>query len=68
LKWDGENMHFTNISQEEELKIMTTDDFKVIDGHPTFNNKYKTFNALESANSYIKHKYREGWSLPDMPA
>ncbi len=67
LQWDGENMKFTNISDSEELKIMLSDEFKVIDGHPTFNNKYITLNALESAKEYIKHNYREGWSLPAMP-
>jgi hypothetical protein len=44
-----------------------SDDFKVVDGHPTFDKKYETFNALESANVYIKHNYREGWNLPAMP-
>jgi predicted dehydrogenase len=68
LKWDGGNMQFTNISSDEELKIMTTDDFKVVDGHPTFNKKFETFNALERAGEYIRHKYRDGWSLPEMPS
>ena len=67
LSWDGENMRFTNISPGEELKIMVSDDFKVVDGHPTFDKKYQTFNALKSAEQYIKHTYREGWSLPPMP-
>jgi hypothetical protein len=67
LKWDGENMKFTNISPSEELKITLSDDFKIVDGHPTFDKKYDTSNAVESANKYIKHIYREGWSLPDMP-
>ncbi|MBI5010825.1 MAG: gfo/Idh/MocA family oxidoreductase, partial [Bacteroidia bacterium] len=67
VSWDGENMRFTNISQKEELKIMVSDDFKVVDGHPTFDKKHQTFNASESAQQYIKHTYREGWSLPSMP-
>ena len=67
LKWDGENMKFTNISASEELKILVSADFNVIDGHPTFDNKYETLNALASANEYIKHTYRQGWGLPDMP-
>jgi len=68
LDWDGNNMRFNNLSPDEELKIMTSDDFKVVDGHPTFDKKFKTFNALESAEGYIKKKYRQGWTLPDMPA
>lgn len=67
LKWDGENMRFTNISPTEELKIMITDEFKVTDGNPTFNKKSDTVNALASANEYIKHTYRDGWNLPAMP-
>jgi predicted dehydrogenase len=67
LEWDGPNMKFTNISATEELKIMKSDEFKVVDGHPTFNKAYDTFNAMSSAGEYIKHTYREGWSLPEMP-
>lgn len=68
LQWNAEKMQITNISPSEELKIITSDDFKVIDGHPHFNTKYETFNALEAANGYIKHEYRDGWKLPEMPA
>jgi hypothetical protein len=67
LKWDAENMKFTNISGTEELKIVTADEFKVIDGHPNFNTQYAKFNALESAGEYIRHTYRDGWNLPAMP-
>ena len=67
LQWDGENMRFTNIPENEELKLLLSDDFHVHDGHPTFDKKYKTVNALASAKEYIKHNYREGWTLPDMP-
>jgi predicted dehydrogenase len=68
LKWDGENMRFTNISASEELKIVTSDAFQVIDGHPHFNTQYAKFNALEAAGEYIKHNYRKGWDLPEMPS
>jgi len=67
LKWDAENMRFTNISPTEELNIVTSNEFKVIDGHPHFNTQYAKFNALDAANGYIKHTYRDGWSLPAMP-
>ncbi len=67
LAWDGVNMKFTNISTTEELKVMSFDDYKVTDGHPTFNKKFTTSNALATSNEYIKHTYREGWSLPNMP-
>lgn len=67
LRWDGVNMKFTNISPDEELKIVAKNDFKILDGHPHSEVKHDTFNALQAANEYIKHTYREGWSLPAMP-
>ena len=67
LKWDAEKMQFTNISPNEELKIVTQDEFKVIDGYPHFNKKYAKFNALDAARGYLCHAYREGWNLPGMP-
>jgi hypothetical protein len=67
LKWDAENMRFTNISDTEELRIVTSDEFKVIDGHPHFDTKYARFNAVEAASEYVKHTYRDGWDLPPMP-
>lgn len=68
LVWDAERMCFSNISSSDVLRIVTSDDFKVIDGHPYFDTKYAELNALEAATEYIKHTYREGWSLPEMPA
>lgn len=67
LKWDAENMRFTNISPDETFKVVTSDDFKVVDGHPHFKTKHVTLNALEAASEYIKHTYRDGWQLPKMP-
>ena len=68
LKWDGENMKFTNISPDETLRIMIEDGFSVKDGHPTFNKTYtEPINALQFANEMIKHNYRAGWTLPNMP-
>jgi len=67
LKWDTKNMQFTNVSANEKLKVVSVDEFKVVDGHPHFNTQYKTFNALEAISNYIKHPYRDGWKLPKMP-
>ncbi|MCK5730513.1 MAG: Gfo/Idh/MocA family oxidoreductase [Draconibacterium sp.] len=67
LKWDAKKMEFTNISPNEKLKVVTVDEFKVIDGHPHFNTQYADFNALETANEYINHSYSNGWKLPAMP-
>ncbi len=68
LEWDGPNMKFTNIKPNETLKMMVEDGFSIKDGHPTFNKVWTDpFNALEFANGMIKHNYREGWKLVDMP-
>ncbi len=64
LKWNAKNMQFTNISPDDVLKVVTSDEFKVIDGHPNFNTQHAKFNALEAANGFIKHTYRDGWNLP----
>ena len=68
LEWDGENMKFTNIGANEEIRTVIKDGFKIHDGHPTFD---KTWTDPMSANAFaeelVKHTYRDGWSLPEMP-
>jgi hypothetical protein len=68
LLWDGEKMEFTNISDTDTLKILSVNDFNVVDGDPRFDRKYEEFNARQIAGEWIKHTYRNGWSLPEMPA
>lgn len=67
LQWDGENMRFTNISPNDKIKIVTVDDFKVIDGDPRFDRRYADFSAADMASEWIRHTYENGFSLPDMP-
>ena len=68
LLWDGENMRFTNIADNEELRILIKDDFKIVDGDPKFNKIWTDpVNAKQFAEGLIKHNYREGWKLVDMP-
>lgn len=69
LEWDGENMEFTNITDDEELRIVIRDGFRIDDGQPTFERDMSDpINAREFAESLIQTEYREGWTLPDMPA
>ncbi len=69
LEWDGENMEFTNISDNEELRIIEKDGFTIEDGHPSFSRDMTDpINAKEFAEGLIKTEYRDGWTLPDMPA
>jgi predicted dehydrogenase len=69
LEWNGETMEFTNIHSNEELRVVIRDEFSIENGNPSFRKEWSDpFNAIEFANGLIKHEYREGWSLPDMPA
>ncbi len=63
LLWDGENMKITNISNEDEIRVVSSDKFTVISGHPHFDTQYTTMKAKPAAEEYIKHQYREGWEL-----
>ena len=63
LLWDSENMRITNINDDDEIKVVTTDTFNVIEGHPHFDTQYATIKAKPAAEEYIKHTYREGWEL-----
>lgn len=69
LDWDGENMKFTNIPDTAKIRTVIKDGFTIHDGHPSFD---KTWTEPTDANAFaeelIKHDYREGWKLPDMPA
>jgi hypothetical protein len=51
LLWDGKNMTFTNVTDTDKLRI----------------SRNESISAKAFADELIKHKYREGWSLPDMP-
>ena len=62
LEWDAENMKITNISENDEIRVVTSDKFTVIDGDPRFDTKFATMNAKEAAENYVKKTYREGWS------
>jgi hypothetical protein len=69
LDWDGANMQFTNIGDTDSLRICVEDNFTIKDGDPTFNRVWTDpMNAKAFANELIKHTYREGFTLPDMPA
>jgi len=68
LEWDGDRMQFTNLTEEENVRICIEENFNVENGHPTWNNKYTDpIHATQFAKELVKHTYREGWKLPDMP-
>ena len=68
LEWDGANMRFTNIGDDETLRTVIKDGFKIHNGHPSFDKTWTDpVNAKAFAEELIKHNYREGWKLVDMP-
>ena len=67
LEWNGEKMEFTNISDTDKFGMVLSDDFKIVDGHPSFDKPSIEINAKSFAQELIKHTYRDGWSLPTMP-
>ncbi|MDM1294212.1 Gfo/Idh/MocA family oxidoreductase [Sphingobacterium sp. N143] len=67
LLWDGESMRFTNIGTNDELQVVSVDEFEVVDGDPRFIRDYVKLNARQSAEEWIKHTYKNGFSLPPMP-
>lgn len=69
LEWDGVKMQFTNITDTEKLRICIEDAFTIQDGNPTFAKKWTDpMSAKEFAAEMVKHTYRDGWKLPEMPA
>jgi len=68
LHWDGLNMRFTNIPSDATIRTVIKDGFTIKDGHPSFDKTMtEPINAQAFAQELIKHTYREGWKLPDMP-
>ena len=56
LEWDGEKMEFI-----PDISFLLFDLF--------FDKKWSDeMSASDFAKELIKHEYRDGWSLPDMPA
>jgi hypothetical protein len=68
LEWNGEKMEFTNISESDQVRLTISDNFTIIDGDPKFDRPNINMNAKAFASEMVRHNYRQGWSLPDMPA
>jgi hypothetical protein len=68
LEWNGEKMEFTNIGDNDAVRLTISDNFTIIDGDPKFDRPNKQLNAKQFASEMVKHTYRKGFTLPDMPA
>jgi len=63
LLWDGDNMRLTNVTESDKVNVVTSDKFTVINGDPRFDTQRITIPAKKSAEEWIRHTYRKGWSL-----
>jgi len=63
LKWDGENMEFTNIYPDDKVVIPKTVKINNKNGNPRYKKEYMEVDALEYARNLINRKRREGWEL-----
>ena len=61
LLWDGPNMRFTNIGTADQINALTKDEFEIVNGDPKFNKEFTKLPALEMAQEWIRHNYRQGW-------
>lgn len=67
LTWDGANMQFTNISDQDKIRTVIKDEFRIIDGRPKFDKTWtEPVSAREFAAELINHTYRAPWSLPKL--
>lgn len=66
LQWDAENMEFTNIGPHEELGLIRSVQEQRQGGVVRHHTKWIHLPAMATAREYIRHDYREGWSLPQL--
>jgi hypothetical protein len=63
LQWDGENMKFTNINADEQIRVPKSVKLDTTKKSPRYQSDYEVINALEFAESLINLKPRSGWEL-----
>ncbi len=63
LKWDGENMKFTNINADDKIRIPMSVKLDTEKAAPRYNSEYEIINAKEYAENLIHRKPRNGWEL-----
>ena len=63
LKWDGENMQFTNIGPDEKMRVPKTVKLDTSRKVPRYKSEYEVIDALDFAQNLINPKPRKGWEL-----
>jgi predicted dehydrogenase len=65
LKWDGENMKFTNISVNEKLRVPKIVKLDSNSDIPKYVREYEVVDANEFAKSLIRKENRKGWEVDE---
>ncbi len=65
LQWDGENMKFTNIPANAQLRVPKIVKFDTGSQTPKYVREYVGVDANSFAQSLIRKKNRKGWELID---
>ena len=63
LRWDGENMNFTNINPGDKIRVAKTITINNNNGNPRYKKETEEIDAYEFAKGLIKRKPRPGWEL-----
>ena len=67
LLWDGPNMQFTNIGENETIPWLGPEGEVVGEQNPNARQQRRVMKAKSFAAELVKHTYRDGWSLQAMP-
>lgn len=63
IEWDGENMRFANIEENERMKVPLKYSIDASGVYPRYVAETEIVNALEFAQSLVKRTPRQGWEL-----
>lgn len=63
LKWDGENMKFTNIEPGDKIRVPKSVKLDTSGSSPRYKSEHEVIDAYEYASNLIKRKPRRGWEL-----
>ncbi len=61
LLWDADRMLFSNIGDDDLLRIVTEENFEIVKGDPRPERKELTRPASPTVEEWVRHTYRQGW-------
>lgn len=61
LFWDHERMKFSNIGNDDRIRLIELDEFSLEKGEPEINRQFTDLPALITVDEWIRPSYRQGW-------